>query len=274
MNKIIVLTDFSECSTYALKAAASMAKKNGAGILVIHMLELNQALITSPEGFHPEQSIFFLKLAEKRMTEFLDKDYLDGVEVTPVIKHYKVYSEVNEIAKEHNAELIIMGSHGSSGFNEVFVGSNAEKVVRNSKIPVLVLKEELKDFKLDRMVFACDFKDDSLGAFQKAKEFAQIFKASLEPVFINVPGDDFLSSRDAYERINKFLTKANAGQQVEVYNDYSVEQGIVNYGKSILADVIGIPTHGRKGLSHFLMGSLGEDVVNHSKIPVITFKIE
>jgi nucleotide-binding universal stress UspA family protein len=138
---------------------------------------------------------------------------------------------------------------------------------------VLVLKEELKDFKLERMVFACDFKEESLAAFQKAKEFAALFQASLEPVFINVPGDDFMSTRDAYERINKFLSKANAAQQVEIYNDYSLEQGILNYGKSILADIIGIPTHGRKGLYHFLMGSLGEDIVNHATIPVITFKI-
>lgn len=273
MKKIIVLTDFSECSSFALKAAASIAKSNKAGILVIHMLELNQALLTSAEGFHPEQSVYMIKLAEKRMKEFLDQPYLKDIEVTPIIKHYKVYSEVNLIAEEHGADFIIMGSHGSEGMSEFFVGSNAEKVVRHSNIPVLVLKEELKDFKMDRMVFACDFKDESLAAFQKAKEFATLFEASLEPVFINVPGEDFLSTRDAYERINKFLSKANASQQVEVYNDYSLEQGILNYGKSIMADIIGIPTHGRKGIRHFLMGSLGEDIVNHAKIPVITFKI-
>ncbi|MGB5479439.1 MAG: universal stress protein, partial [Eudoraea sp.] len=55
--------------------------------------------------------------------------------------------------------------------------------------------------------------------------------------------------------------------------DYSVEKGVLNFSESIHADVIGIPTHGRKGLSHFFMGSIGEDITNHSKIPVITFKI-
>lgn len=135
------------------------------------------------------------------------------------------------------------------------------------------MKEELEDFKVERLAFACDFKDENLLAFQKAKSFAAMLSAQLELVYINTPGDNFLSNKNAYERINQFLTKANAGQQVEKYNDYSVEKGILNFSESIMADMIGIPTHGRKGLSHFFMGSIGEDVANHSKIPVVTFRI-
>lgn len=273
MKKIIVPVDFSEQSKFAIKAASDLAKKHGAEIIALHMLELNQAMLTSSEGFHPEQTVFLIKLAEKRFREFLDRPCLEGLKVTPVIKHYKVFSEVNEVAEENGADLIIMGSHGSDGLKEIFVGSNAERVVRNADIPVIVVKEELKDFKVERFAFACDFKEDSLSAFQKAKEFAEMMSAELELVYINTPGDDFLSNKDAYERINQFLTKANAGQQVEIYNDYSVEKGILNYSESILADMIGIPTHGRKGLSHFFMGSIGEDIANHSKIPVVTFKI-
>lgn len=273
MKKIIVLTDFSNQSEQALKAAADLAKKHKAELLVVHMLELNQAIITSPDGMYIEQTVFMVKLAEKNLKEFLEKPYLEGVTVTPVIKHYKVYSELNTIAKEHDADLIVMGSNGSSGFEEMLIGSNAEKVVRNATIPVLVIKGEVTNLSLDRFVFACDFNDDNLPAFQKAKEFAEMLGANMEVVFINTPNDEFMSNRDAYQKINKFLTKANSAQQVEIYNDYSVEQGIINYGKTILADAIAMPTHGRKGISHMFNGSIGEDVVNHSKIPVITFKI-
>ena len=273
MKKIIVPVDFSEQSKFAIKAASALAKKHDAEILALHMLELNQAMITSSEGFHPEQTVFLIKLAEKRFKEFLDRPCLEGLKVTPIIKHYKVFSEVNEVAQQNGADLIVMGSHGTDGLKEIFVGSNAERVVRNADIPVIVVKEDLEDFKVERFAFACDFKDDSLMAFQKAKSFAEMLSAELELVYINTPGDNFLSNKDAYEQINKFLTKANAGQQVEIYNDYSVEKGILNYSESILADMIGIPTHGRKGLSHFFMGSIGEDVANHSKIPVVTFKI-
>lgn len=273
MKKIIVLTDFSNQSEQALKAAADLAKKHKVELLVVHMLELNQAIITSPDGMYIEQTVFLVKLAEKNLKEFLEKPYLEGVTVTPVIKHYKVFSELNAIAKEHDADLIVMGSNGASGFEEMFIGSNAEKVVRNATVPVLVIKGEITNLSLDRFVFACDFNDDNLPAFQKAKEFAEMLGASMEVVFINTPNDEFLSNRDAYQKINKFLTKANSAQQVEIYNDYSVEQGILNYGNTILADAIAMPTHGRKGISHLFNGSIGEDVVNHARIPVITFKI-
>ncbi|MDO1511499.1 universal stress protein [Maribacter confluentis] len=273
MKKIIVLTDFSEQSSHALKAAADLAKKFSGELLVVHMLELNQALLTSPDGVYAEQTVFLVKLAEKNLKEFLSKPYLEGLTVTPIIKHYKVYSELDSIAEDHSADLIVMGSNGTNGFEEIFIGSNAERVVRNATVPVLVIKGEITDFTIERFVFACDFNDDSLPAFQKAREFAELFKASMEVVYINTPNDNFMSNRDAYQKINKFLTKANAADQVEVYNDYSVEQGIINYGNTILADAIAIPTHGRKGISHFFNGSIGEDVVNHARIPVITFKI-
>ncbi|MGB5378178.1 universal stress protein [Muriicola sp.] len=273
MKTIIVPVDFSEQSGYALKVAASLAKKQKLEILVLHMLELNEAMLTSTEGFHPEQTVFLLKMAEKKLNTFLDKDYLKGLKITPVIKHFKVFGEVNEIAEKHNADLIVMGSHGSDGLREIFVGSNAEKVVRHSDIPVLVVKDELKDFKIDNFVFACNFKSESLAAFQKARKFATSLGAKLHLVYINTPGDDFLSHNDSLEKINTYLQKAGAGLEATIYNDYSVEKGVLNYSESIHADLIGIPTHGRKGLSHFFMGSIGEDITNHSKIPVMTFKI-
>ncbi|NNE77807.1 MAG: universal stress protein [Pricia sp.] len=273
MKKIIVPVDFSNQSEYALKVAASLAKKHRSEILVLHMLELNESLTSRPEVVNQEYTVFLLKVAEKKIEKLLDKPYLKGIKVTPIIKHYKVFSEINEVAHENKAELIIMGSHGSDGLKEIFVGSNTEKVVRNADIPVIVIKSEMDDFKVDRFVFASDFKQDSLVAFHKARAFAEMLSAEMDLVYINTPNESFLSTHDAYDRIGQFLAKANVGMQVDIHNDYSVERGILNYSENAGADVIGIPTHGRKGLSHFFMGSIGEDVANHSKIPVVTFKI-
>ena len=273
MKTIIVPIDFSEQSEYAMKVAASLSKKHNSEILVLHMLELNQAIISSTEGFYQEQTVFLLKLAEKRMNEFLEKPYLKGIKITPIIKHFKVFGEVNEVAEKHKADLVVMGSHGTDGLREIFVGSNAEKVVRHSDIPVLVVKDEIKDFKVSDFVFANDFHKDNVQAFRRAVDFAKKLNARMHLVYVNTPGDDFLSTKDIYKRVSTFLQSANSGMKVEIYNDYSVERGVLNFSEDMNADVIGIPTHGRKGLSHFFMGSIGEDIANHSKIPVITFKI-
>ncbi len=273
MKKIIVPVDFSKQSEYALKAASSLALNHGADILVVHMLELNRSLTSTPEIVDQEYTVFLIKAAEKRLSEFLDKPYLKGIKVTPIIKHYKVFSELNEIAEEHGVDIVVMGSHGSEGLKEIFVGSNAEKVVRHSDIPVLVIKNDHAEFKINRLVFATDFKLKGLKAFEKAKAFAELISAELDLVYINTPYGDFLSTDDAYARINKFLAKANLVDQVEIYNDYSVEMGILNYSKANAADAIAISTHGRKGLAHFFSGSIGEDITNRAKIPVVTFKI-
>ena len=115
MKTIIVPVDFSQQSEYALEVASSWAKRHGSEIIVLHMLELNYAMISSSEAYHPEQTVFLLKVAEKRLGEFLQKDYLKDLTVTPVIKHYKVFSEVNEVAEIHNAHFIVMGSQGTEG---------------------------------------------------------------------------------------------------------------------------------------------------------------
>lgn len=273
MKSIVVPIDFSEQSEIALKVAAKIALKNNAELYVLHMLELSPAIMSNTEYIPQVHIVHLVRMTEQRFKKFLDKSYLKNVKVTPVIKHYKVFSEITEVAEKHGADLIVMGSHGTDGLEELFIGSNTERVVRTSDIPVLVVKAEVEHFKAERFVFACDFKEESVPAVKKAAEFAKLLGAELKLVYINTPADNFLSTEDAYKRISKFLNIARLGLEVDIYNDYNVEKGVLNYAESNSADVIGIPTHGRQGLSHFFMGSIGEDIANHSKIPVITFKI-
>ena len=111
-------------------------------------------------------------------------------------------------------------------------------------------------------------------AYKNVKLMAQKFSAKLKLVHINTPYQDFLSTQEADDRIAKFMSKAGDTQaKVEVYNDRSVESGILNFSKTEKFDILALPTHGRKGLSHFLLGSIGEDIANHARLPVMTFKI-
>ena len=207
------------------------------------------------------------------MNTFLDRNFLEGIEITPVIKHFKVFSEVSEVAEEHNADLIIMGSHGASGFKEMFIGSNTEKVVRTSNVPVLVIKHEHEDFEVTNFVFASDFKSNSLKPFNKAVSIANVFNAKIHLVMINTP-NQFITSIEANKRIQAFMQEfVFTNYTFTLFNDESIEKGILNFAHEVNADLIGISTHGRKGIAHFLNGSISEDLVNHAQRPVITFKI-
>ncbi len=277
MKKIIVPIDFSEHSEYALKTAAKMAKRYNAEVLALHMLEMSDIMLTASDGLQNQKAVYFFKLAEQKFEEFLKKSYLKGINVTPIVKHYKVFHEVNDVAVEHGADLIVMGSHGATGLKEYFVGSNTERVVRHSQIPVLVVKRELASISFDVVAFACDFSEEAITPYLKARNMFEAMGAKVYLVHVNLPNDHFKSSLQIEQSVVNFFTKAEGSldkmDDVCYVADYTVEDGLLNCANKIGADLIGIPTHGRKGLAHFFEGSIGEDVANHATLPVMTFKI-
>ena len=277
MKKIIVPIDFSEYSDYALETAAMLAKKNNAEILALHMLEMSEAILTKGDNQMQQETVFYLKLAEKRFSEFLEKDYLEGLTVTPLVKHFKVFSEVNEVAKDQDADLIVMGSHGSSGIKEFLVGSNTEKVVRYSEIPVLVIKHNPILTEFDSAVFACDFSEDSVAAYLKAKRMFDSLNTKMNIVYVNLPSESFKSTAEMEAKVTNFLKKADGNldslANVTYVNDYTVEKGITNFSNLVGADLIAISTHGRIGLAHLFECSISEYLDNHATLPFMTFKI-
>ena len=277
MKKIIVPVDFSKHSEYAMEAASILAKKHGAEILALHMLEMSDALLTKADNEQNAKAIFFLKLAEQKFEDFLNKDYLKGVDVIPIVKHFKVFSEVNEVAKEHSVDLIVMGSHGASGLTEIFVGSNTERVVRHSSIPVLVVKNKPTKMDFKTVVFACDFSSEAVTAYINASKMFNSNTTSLLLLYVNLPGESFKSSTEMESTVKDFLFRADGNYEklkdVNYVADVTVEKGILSFAKKVNADLVAIPTHGRTGLAHFFEGSISEDLANHANLPVMTFKI-
>lgn len=274
MKKILIPTDFSDHAEYALKVAAQIAKKNNGEIILLHMLELpHQGSDALGAGSDIPEIMFFKNAAIRRLEELMDEDYLDGLKVSEIVQFELAFDGILNISQKNNVDLIVMGSHGASGFKEMFIGSNAEKVVRNSDIPVLIIKREESNFKVNDFVFASNFTDEIKKPFQKAVEFAAKFDSNLHLVMINTP-NNFQTTSEADETMKKFLSNFNLNKvQTHIYNDSNIEKGILNFADSVKADLIGMSTHGRKGLSHFFNGSISEDLVNHSNRPVITFKI-
>ncbi len=273
MKRILVPTDFSEHSEFALEVACCIAKDKGSHIVLIHMMGLSETVYAKSEAQEYEEAMYYMKLARKRFKKVVDKPYAKGIKITETVQNYKIFSEINTVAKEQNIDLIVMGSHGTKGLNEVFVGSNTEKVVRTSEVPVLVIKSPNPNFKINKMVFACDLKKESLKPFINTSNLAKLFSAQIQYLYINTPGEHFLSTHEIQVKAFEFMNNAKVDQNIIIYDDHTVERGILNYCEAQKVDVIAIPTHGRKGLSHFFLGSLGEDLANHSKLPLLTFKI-
>ena len=276
MKKILVPTDFSEHAENALKIAAQLAKKYNGEIYLLHMIELPVDMTNPVGGTRTSdlpEALYFMKLAKKRFSEVLNSPYLEGLTVHETVQFHQAFDGIMEISKKYNCDFIVMGSQGATGFKEMFVGSNTEKVVRTSEIPVLVVKNDRPNFKINNFVFATNLSPESKNALKQAIEFATLMDAKLHLVFVNT-ANEFQTSIDTDNNLKKYLEGSSFNNyEFHVHNDSSVENGILNFAKKINADLVGMATHGRKGLSHFFNGSISEDLVNHANIPVVTFRI-
>ena len=274
MKRILVPTDFSSQAENALKVAVEIATKHDSEIYLLHSLDMPSQIRGIQNNASMPESLYFIKLAEKSFETLLEKDYLGPIEIHEAIGHDEIYNDVNRTVEEKSIDLIVMGSHGANGFKELFIGSNTEKVVRTSKVPVLVIKNEHEKLEINDFVFATDFGEESRWSFNEAQKFAKAVNAKMHLLYVNTPAG-FKTSEDAIDLMQNFVKGMGAeNYTLNIHNAFSVEKGILQFTKMKNAQLIGMSTHGRKGLSHFFNGSISEDLVNHANMPVITFKIQ
>ncbi|MFK7833367.1 MAG: universal stress protein [Winogradskyella sp.] len=276
MKKIIVPVDFSKHSEYALETAAALAKQHNSELIIMHMLEMSESIFSASSDERGEENAFMLMVANKKFEAFLDQPYLEGISLTPMVKYHKVLKEVASVAGDVKADLIVMGSRGHSAQDGLFTGSNTEKVVRYSDTPVLVVKSKPDSVNFDHIVLATDFSDESVSAVKNALELLAELGKKTTLLHINLPNLGFLSTDEIDEKIANFSKKAKLNTEavhMARISDHSVEDGVLNFAKRQGADAVAMITHGRTGLSHFFGGSISEDIVNHTKLPVVTFKL-
>ncbi|NIJ46380.1 nucleotide-binding universal stress UspA family protein [Wenyingzhuangia heitensis] len=276
MKNIIIPVDFSKYSEFALKTASKLAKKHKTKLILVHMLEM-------PTGYSDHDSnygktlVFLIKYAEKKMEAFLKKEYLEGVTIKVIIKHFTLFQEVGNLAAEQDASLIVMGSHGISEHNDTFLGSNTEKVVRSSPIPVLIVKEEVESVDFEKSVFVSDFKMESIEAYKKAQMFYKTLGIKPTLLFINKPDGGFVSTNEMKARFENFLMKADGNldnlSNFDNYDDYTVAAGVKYYANENNISLISVATHGKSSLSKFFNKSISLDIANKSTRPVLTVLI-
>jgi nucleotide-binding universal stress UspA family protein len=179
-----------------------------------------------------------------------------------------------EVAKNENVDLIMMGTKGASGVQEVIIGSNTEKIIRKSEIPVLSVHKDKPITEVKNAVVISDFKEDedhqlitNMLAFLKEK------KAKITFLRIVSPGS-FTSTPLAEQAMKAFAKKYGVEDYTPLlYNHEYFEEAVKQVSKRCDADVLIMGTHARKGLAHLFYGSKAEDLVNHLIQPIYTYPI-
>lgn len=273
MKNILVPTDFSDCAIKAAKVAAYVAKKTDAMVHLIHVYERPLYHIQEPV-IDSKENTRILNHIERELESMETYEFFDGIKIKSHILPDVSITEIVENERFEDADLIIMGSHGASGWKEMLIGSNTEKVVRTANCPVLTIKNLNKPFKADNIVFASTFYTEVESVFHKIKAFADIFDATIHLVKI-VTRTHFETTLLSHKLMNDFAAKFKLKKfTINTFNDDDLENGIIHFAEHIDADMISLTTHGRTGIAHILNGSLAEDVVNHVNRPVLSMKIK
>jgi nucleotide-binding universal stress UspA family protein len=279
MKKILVPTDFSKPAMLATDVAADIARKAGAQLILLHVVEeiVGDSINVEGEvvaGGNWEDKIFTLKMlekAKKQMSKVLDDPKLADVKIKSALRVGTPYHGMNAIITENKVDLVVMGTAGHSDLEQMIIGSNTEKVVRTANCPVLTVhnKPASKDFK--NIVYATSMDKDEEVFSRIIRTTQKLYDATVHLVRINTPGNfqrDVVVKKYMQDFAKKLQLK---NYTMNVFNDISEEEGIVYFADSINADMIAMATHGRTGFAHVLAGSIAEDVVSHSRRPVLTF---
>jgi nucleotide-binding universal stress UspA family protein len=272
MKKILIPTDFSNCAKNAISIGIQLAKKANAEIIFIHLLSTPvdwKNLRKEKEKNFPEvlKKIGQVK-GELTLLENLAKQ--QNIKATSLL----VYSNksVDEHINDYDHDFVVIGSHGTKGFKEVF-GSNAEKMVRHSSRPVLVIKPNTTRLNIEHIIFASTWDEKYQNQFKKGIEIAKLLNSKVHLLFVKEPNETRIPE-EIISRMNEFMADfQELAYTTTIYDSINEEGGILQYAESINADLITLLTHGKSGFVQLISPSITESLVNHSKLPVLSINI-
>jgi len=271
MKNILIPTDFSLCAQNGENAAMKLAKRFGAKVYLFHHADIPknwEEMLVSKREKHPEalKKIYEVEASFERIRKLFP-----DITIETHITGGKWIERMSQFVEQKNIDLIVIGSHGASGKNEFFIGSNTQKIVRSVHCPILVIKEPLNKLKFNQVIYASSFNEAEKAAFLKFKDFIKHFLPEIHLVTIH--NSEFLDGpitlqqaviKD-YIALSKPLTAHG-----HIFDSFTIDGGIRKFANAINADLIVVANHYKGPLKRMLVGSNVEALVNHADMPVLT----
>lgn len=272
MKTILVPTDLSPLSDNALEVAVNLARTYKAEILLVHYLPFSIAYASIAEDAATIASYLIAQEAKAidDIQQVVENPTYQGVTITPIV--CRDAGGLYEATTERQADLIVLATHGTSGWSEWLFGSNAEHIVRSAHCPVLVLKKAVVPFAPKNAIAAIDV-DEVLKQHWPPYPLGADGNSLKQFVYISTPTDNLVPEGVHAWMQELAQEKGIDDYELQIRHAHSVEAGILSYADERQADLIVMFTHGHTGLQHLLQGSVAEDVLNHATVPVLILKI-
>ena len=295
IKRILFATDFSRWAKRAEDYACSLAYSWRATLTLLSVAEF-------PPELNPDYSVNqqyladLLKQASSQLVDLKVRAELRGIAVTTRVATGIPSEEVITAARAEDSDLIVVGTRGKTGLAHILLGSTAERVIRGAPCPVLTVRTEPADTEgngtlsrpitLERILVPVDFSDCSLDALEYAVVVAQQAKASLmllhvlEPVSYGLDfsfGDSKTREQEHVSWTKRLEELVSSHQQLHVSMESELRGGIpadsiLDSARTLPCDLIVMGTHGRRGISHAISGSVAEAVLRKALCPVIAVR--
>ncbi len=286
--RILVPVDFSDLSYHAFPVASAIAEIFHGSITPLYCY-IPEMYVHPASGFEDDFRTTFsesdLLESEKIMLEKLQNissKYIPDKFLEPAILKMERPAE-GIVNASRDFDLIVMTTHGRTGFSRIIMGSVAEKVVRYANVPVLVVEDKRHFSPVENIMVTTDLTENSIAAFPYALDFVRSTNAHLDLVHV-VSLDDMSSLVEANEIIDKRKNKlqtyldeyfADVKESVTprvITTDASVHEALVKLTQKHEYNLLIMSTIGRTGLDYLRMGSTAANVIRHVKMPVLTIK--
>lgn len=276
MKKILVPTDFSECAVKAGKVAMELAKQQDASLHFLHIIDIPADWITIVSK---AETTLYADITKKvndhqqQLAQLVSEARSEGVDARKHLLYNQDYKGILTYAHDQKVDMIVMGSHGASGFREWLIGSNAQRVVRGAEVPVLVIKGEEAAVKTDRLLLHNDFEIDELESFVPVVNLAKDLNAKIDLLLVSTP-NDFYPSPEADARLN--LYKSAAPQLVEgthLYNATTEEEGLINWCQRENPGLLTMLYNKKKTRNRYVRRHV-EELINHLEVSFLSIPVD
>lgn len=280
IKKILIPTDFSDLSLYAVDYAASIAKIHGAEIHLFHVIE-ELLTMAVPGDFYLnteeiiQREVDMLAIKSKQISELatsLESKY--NTKFSTHVEFGRSHRVLTDYANENKFDLIVMSTHGVSGFREFIIGSNAVRIISEANCPVLSVQNKMPEAGIRKILMP--FKDDPYSR-QKVKfaiNYAKWFNAELVTLGIDTEGDEAhlkKIEREA-EQIKEILQQQNMSTNVFIKQGNAAKE-ILKFSKENNLDMILVMADmENEDIVDFIMGPTAQQLVNHSKVPILSIQ--
>jgi len=270
MQPVVVAVDFSNTSIHAVEYAIPIANKLKSDIVLIWVDK-----ISPQESLYPDTSNENRNEAKKRFDELIHlyhRKLGKGLNMEYKLRKGKVYHEVDNLAKNIGAALIITGAHGISGFEEFWIGSNAFKIVTYASCPIITVRQDFEISKcISRILIPIDGSSETLQKLPFTSELARLFKSEVHVVTThssNLKSIQRIAEKYAQQAVNYLKTNGIVCVQDSIIaNDLT--KAVLSYTMNVKADLISIMTEQESPLN-ILLGPQAQQLINQSPIPILS----